>query len=202
MFRFVAIALVFALFAGSFAFVDGRQVTAASAACPPNPSPPNPADPSMILNQPIAGATVTSPVHLAGFARVFEAHVDIQILSASGAVLVETFTMSAEAGPTLAPFSADVPFTVLTPQAGCIRAFAYSPADGTPRSIVQVEVNLSPGTAPTPAAPATPGPITPPSTGSGGLADAEARTFVPFVLAGALLTAVVCVRLRRGGIRP
>jgi hypothetical protein len=174
---------------------------ATTLACPANPDPPNPADPSMILNQPIAGATVTSPVHLAGFARVFEAHVDIQILSASGAVLVETFTMSAEAGPVLAPFSADVPFTVLTAQAGCIRVFAYSPADGTPRSIVQVEVNLSPGAAPTPAATATPGPIAPPSTGDGGLARGTATDSAPFAAIAILLTAAACVSLRRGGIR-
>jgi hypothetical protein len=158
----------------------------------------------MVLNQPAAGASVSSPVHLEGRARVFEAHVDIQILGASGAVLTETFTMSSEAAPTLAPFSTDVPFTVLTAQAGCIRVFAYSPADGTPRSIVQVEVNLLPAAsvAPTPAATAAPGPIQPPATGNGGLAGGGTLDYAPFGAVLALLTAALCVRLRRGGIRP
>jgi hypothetical protein len=160
----------------------------------------------MVLTSPVSGATVTSPVHLTGFARVFEAHVDIQILSASGMVLVETFTMSSEAAPTLAPFTADVPFNVLTAQAGCIRVFAYSPADGTPREVVQVEVNLQPAGAaasptPAPAATATPGPVTPPSTGDGGLTGGGRQAVLPIAFAAALLGSALCVRLLRGGKR-
>ena len=34
----------------------------ATQACPPNPSPPDAADPSMILDQPASGDSVTSPV--------------------------------------------------------------------------------------------------------------------------------------------
>jgi len=156
---------------------------ATSLACPANPNPPNPADPSMILNAPVAGATVTSPVHLEGRARVFEANVRITIYSASGMVLADTFTTAAEAGPVLAPFSADVPFTVLTSQAGCIRVFEESAMDGSPRNVVQVEVNLSPGAAPSPTP--TPAPVMPPSTGDGGLA--ESRFSFPAALSVAIL---------------
>jgi hypothetical protein len=155
----------------------------------------------MVLSQPAAGATVSSPVHIAGQARVFEAHVAITIYGASGMAIAETSTLASEAGPTLAPFATDVPFTVLIDQPGCIRVWEPSAMDGSPRNVVQVEVNLkAPATSPT--VTPTSGPITPPSTGDAGMADAETRTFVPVVLAAVLLTAVVCVRLRRGGIRP
>ena len=198
MFRLLFLASLFVLLV--FAALPGH-VAEATQPCPANPSPPDAADPSMILNQPAAGDTVTSPVHIAGLARVFEANVRITVYSASGMVLEDTFTTAAEAGPTLAPFEADVAFTVLTEQAGCIRVWEESAADGSPRNVVQVEVNLSLGAAPTPAETATPGPIAPPSTGDGGLPHGSATDFAPFAAIAILLTAAACVSLRRGGIR-
>jgi hypothetical protein len=150
----------------------------------------------MILNQPVAGDTVTSPVHIEGLARVFEANVRITLYSASGMVLEDTFTTAAEAGPALAPFEADVPFTVLVEQAGCIRVWEESAADSSPRNIVQMEVNLSPGAAET--ATPTPAPLEPPSTGDAGLASGGvAAVTLPAVLAIALLLGVLTVAARR-----
>jgi hypothetical protein len=181
MFRPLVIAS-FLAFATLVALPGGR-VAQATQPCPANPSPPDAADPSMILNQPAAGDTVTSPVHIAGLARVFEANVRITVYSASGMVLEDTFTTAAEAGPTLAPFEADVAFTVLTEQAGCIRVWEESAADGSPRNVVQVEVNLSPA-----AAEATPTPalVTPPDTGDAGLA---AGGFPPVAAFAAMIAA-------------
>jgi Cu-Zn family superoxide dismutase len=128
----------------------------AAGACPPNPSPPDPADPSVIVDTPASGARVTSPVAISGRARVFEAHVSITIFGQSGAVLADTFTMAAEAGPALSPFAASVPFSLATEQPGCIRVFESSARDGSPVNVVQVPVTLAPG-------------VTPPSTGDAGL---------------------------------
>ena len=141
----------------------------ATLACPANPSPPDPADPSMILNVPASGDSVTSPVHVSGLARVFEANVRITVYSASGMVLEDTFTTAAEAGPVLAPFEADVPFTVVTEQSGCIRVWEESAQDGSPRNVVQVEVNLSTGADEPPVPMLFEDPVTPPSTGDAGL---------------------------------
>jgi hypothetical protein len=141
----------------------------------------------MILNVPSAGDTVTSPVHVEGLARVFEANVRITVYSASGMILEDTFTTAAEAGPALAPFEADVPFTVLVEQAGCIRVWEESAMDGSPRNVVQVEVNLSPeGPVETPTP--TPAPVTPPDTGDAGLASGGID---PVSVAAALLAAVL-----------
>ena len=135
-------------------------ITSARAAdvCPANPSPPDAGDPSVIVDAPTAGATVTSPVTISGKARVFEANVRITIFDAAGNVLVDTFTTASEAGPVLAPYTASVAFNTANQQQGCIRVFEESAQDGSPRNVVQVEVNLAP-------------PTTPPQTGTGGLQD-------------------------------
>jgi hypothetical protein len=131
---------------------------AGTGVCPENPSPPEPANPSMVLHVPAEGATVTSPVTVTGLARVFEANVRITIYNASGAILTDTFTTAAQAGPVLAPFSAAVPFSVSATQKGCVRVWEESAQDGSPRNVVQHEVTLSTGA------------IAPPSTGDAGLA--------------------------------
>ena len=126
--------------------------------CPANPSPPDAADPSIVVDTPVDGATVSSPITIAGKARVFEAVVSITIFDAGGNVLADTTTMASEAGPTLAPYSAAVPFTTPQTQQGCVRVFEASAKDGSPVNVVQVEVVLAP-------------PTKPPSTGDAGLRD-------------------------------
>jgi Immunoglobulin-like domain of bacterial spore germination len=132
-------------------------VSAEEAACPRNPDPPDRSNPSVIVNTPVAGQRVTSPVLISGRAAVFEAVVSITIFDASGRAIVNTTTMTSE-GFVLSPFSKRVPFTVSREQAGCIRVFEASAKDGSPTNVVQVEVILAPGPRP-------------PSTGDGGLAD-------------------------------
>jgi len=136
----------------------------------------------------MVGDTMTSPAHISGPARGFEANVRITIYSASGMVLEDTFTTAAEAGPALAPFAADVAFGVLSEQAGCIRVWEESAQDGSPRNVVQVEVNLSPGAA---AATPTPAPVTPPDTGDAGLAAPGTGTVTTVTVIVAILLALL-----------
>jgi hypothetical protein len=150
----------------------------------------------MILDEPMMGDSVTSPVHISGLARVFEANVRITIYSASGMVLEDTFTTAAEAGPALAPFAADVAFSVLSEQAGCVRVWEESAQDGSPRNVVQVEVNLSTGMAAESTPTATPGPVTPPDTGEAGLPGAGSG-MPPAVLVAAMLVLGSTLLLRR-----
>lgn len=127
-----------------------------SAVCPANPSPPDAADPSIIVDQPSDGDNATSPLTIAGDARVFEANVRITLFDAAGSVLEDTLTTAAEGAPALAPFATEIDFDVDKETPACVRVFEESARDGSPRNVVQVEVNLGPAT-------------TPPSAGGGGL---------------------------------
>jgi hypothetical protein len=153
--------------------------SAEQAACPRNPSPPNPASPLVIVDTPIAGQRVTSPVLISGRANVFEAVVSITIFDANGRAIVNTTTMTSE-GFVLSPFSTRVAFTVSREQAGCIRVFESSPKDGSPINVVQREVILAPGPRP-------------PSTGDGGLADrgSDGHSESLLGLAGGIMIAVL-----------
>lgn len=164
----------------------GGASAAGTGVCPENPSPPDAADPSIIVEAPAEGARVTSPVTVSGRARVFEAVVSITIFDAAGSPLVETFTMASEAGPALAPFSAQVPFTVSQEQKGCIRVFESSAQDGRPVNVVQVEVTLAP-----------PG-VSPPSTGDAGLGNREGADNLTLYAVGAtMLLGATALALRR-----
>jgi hypothetical protein len=153
---FFAALLALAMFTRSAAYAQ-------AGACPANPSPPDAADPSMILDTPADGASVSSPVTVSGKARTFEANVRITIYDASGAVLVDTFTTAAEAGPVLADFSESVAFSVASEQAGCVRVWEESAQDGSPRNVVQVQVTLQGPATPTATSTAAASPTPPPT---------------------------------------
>ena len=140
----------------------------------------------MIVDTPAAGDTVTSPVTVSGRARVFEAVVSITIFDANGNIIADTSTMASAGGPSLAPYSADVPFTVSQMQQGCVRVFEASAKDGSPINVVQVEVNLAP-------------PTRPPSTGSAGLrTDTSKDNHIGLYAAGALaIVGAVALALHR-----
>jgi hypothetical protein len=124
----VLMALVVAL-AGQ----EGPPAFAQEGSCPPNPSPQDPANRRIIVDTPVAGQRVTSPVLISGTAAVNEGNVRISIFDAAGNTIADTFTDGG--GPFQPePFSATVPFTVSAEQPGCIRVFEPSERDGGPPS--------------------------------------------------------------------
>lgn len=142
-----------ALSRGAGFFVVARDATAipvplavSPSPCPLNPGPVNPLDPSMVVQSPGNGATLSSPLTVTGSARVFEATVSLRLLDTDGAVLTETFTTAAEAGPALAPFTGAVPFDVAASTPACLQVFEESARDGSQRNVVQIGVILSPAT--------------------------------------------------------
>lgn len=112
--------------------------------CQANPSPVDASDPSIIVTAPSANAAVTSPIHVTGQARVFEATVSLTLFNASGGELVSTTTNAAE-GQTLSAFSADVAFSVTSDTPACLWVFEASAQDGSPRNVVQVPLTLRAG---------------------------------------------------------
>jgi len=115
------------------------------------------AEPAIILEQPVTGARVTSPVTVRGQANVFEGHVNIRVLDSRFRKVGEGFGMAAMGE--YAPFTAEVAYRVSADQWGYIDAFWISPKDGAEVDKVTVKVYLRRGgVAPTPTPTPTPGP--------------------------------------------
>jgi hypothetical protein len=161
-----------ALFALTLAAVPlAGPAHAQQGACQTNPDPVDAADPSVIVDAPTSGATVTSPLHVEGQARVFEAVVSLALYDADGDEIVATTTMSAE-GQVLSDFSTDVAFSVTADTPACLWVYEVSAKDGSPVNVVQVPLTLrAAGT-------------TLPPTGSGGATDAA--PYALFAIAAAL----------------
>jgi nitrite reductase/ring-hydroxylating ferredoxin subunit len=102
------------------------------------------------LQSPATGATVTSPVRIAGTANVFEATVNYRILGAGDQVLAEGFTTATCGSGCRGRFSVQVPFTVDREQPGLIQVYDQSAKDGSEENLVSIPVTLAPAAVPGP----------------------------------------------------
>jgi germination protein M len=98
----------------------------------------------IIVDEPQAGASVTSPVTIEGSANVFEATVTIRIVTNDGEQLVETFTTATCGTGCRGDYSVDVDFKVDERTAATIEVFESSAEDGSPLHTVSVPVTLLP----------------------------------------------------------
>jgi hypothetical protein len=99
---------------------------------------------------PARGASVTSPVRIAGTADVFEATVNYRILGGHQEVLAEGFTTAACGSGCRGRFSVRVPFTVDREQPGLIEVYSSSAKDGSETSLISIPVTLVPPRVPSP----------------------------------------------------
>lgn len=100
--------------------------------------------PPILVQTPTIGQRVSSPVTVAGLARVFEATVSIRILDADGGEIARTFTTATCGGPCRGEYSASVTYGVDSEQPGTIEAFEASAVDGSPGNVVRIPVTLVP----------------------------------------------------------
>lgn len=122
----------------------------------PSPSPtpdagvcqenPDPATPEfVVVDEPSAGESVSSPVTVSGEVLAFEATYQIGIFDTAGDPIVETF---GTAGPgevgELAPFSIDVEFTVTEATPVCLWVYEQSARDGSAIHVEQIPLTLLP----------------------------------------------------------
>lgn len=99
--------------------------------------------PQILIESPLPGDAVTSPVRVRGTANVFEANVSLEVRDESGSVLLETFTTATSGNGTrgtfdtrLAPSGAEGTITIV--------AFEASAEDGRPLHETRVRVALAP----------------------------------------------------------
>lgn len=101
--------------------------------------------PAIVVETPAPGATVSSPVTIAGTAQVFEATVTVIVLDAEGAELARDFTTATCGTGCRGDYSTELAFEVDQEQAGTIVVQDDDAAGtGTPPHQVEVPVTLSP----------------------------------------------------------
>ena len=98
--------------------------------------------PQILIESPLAGDSVRSPIRLRGTANVFEATVSIDVRNARGAILERTFTTATSGTGTRGTFDTrvDVPG-----RAGDVTVVAYeaSAKDGSQLHVVEVPLELT-----------------------------------------------------------
>lgn len=99
--------------------------------------------PQILIESPLPGDTVASPMRLRGTANVFEANVSIEVRDETGTVILEAFTTATSGTGTRGTF--DTKLSLPTASGSLtIVAFEASAEDGRPLHAVDVRVTLEP----------------------------------------------------------
>jgi hypothetical protein len=98
--------------------------------------------PQILIESPLPGDTVRSPIRLRGTANVFEATVSIDVRDASGKLLKRTFTTATSGNGTRGTFDTEL---ALPDREGHVTVVASesSAKDGRPLHVVEVPLELS-----------------------------------------------------------
>ena len=99
--------------------------------------------PQILIESPLPGDTVTSPIRLRGTANVFEATVSIEVRDGTGTVVHEGFTTATSGTGTRGTFDTTLPVPGLEGTMTIV-AFEASAEDGQPLHVVDVQVTLAP----------------------------------------------------------
>ena len=98
--------------------------------------------PQVLVESPLPGESVSSPIRLRGTANVFEATVSLEVRVAADEVILETFTTATSGTGTRGTFSTELelpdaegPVTIV--------AFESSAEDGLPLHVFRVPVTLT-----------------------------------------------------------
>jgi immunoglobulin-like protein involved in spore germination/sporulation and spore germination protein len=100
--------------------------------------------PAILVESPLIGSKVSSPVTVSGTANVFEATVSLRILDENGHEIARTFTTATCGTGCRGDYSVAVPFNVDHQQRGTIEVFESSAKDGSPINVVDIPVILTP----------------------------------------------------------
>ncbi len=99
--------------------------------------------PAIVVDGPVIGASVSSPVAISGTADVFEAMVSYRILDENGKIVAQGTTMASCGTGCRGDFSVHVSYVVAHDQRGTIELFEASAKDGSPTNVVDVPVTLT-----------------------------------------------------------
>ena len=99
--------------------------------------------PQILVESPLPGDSVTSPIRLRGTANVFEATVSLDVRDDAGKRILQTFTTATSGTGTRGTFDTMLP---LPGREGTVMVVAYeaSAKDGRPLHVVEVPLKLEP----------------------------------------------------------
>ena len=100
--------------------------------------------PAILVQRPLIGTEVSSPVTISGTADVFEATVSIAVLDAEGTEIASGFTTASCGTGCRGTYSTTVAFTVDRIQAGTVRVYEASAEGGQPINVIDIPVILVP----------------------------------------------------------
>ena len=100
--------------------------------------------PDIWVDRPAFNAAIGNPAHITGNADVFEATFRIAILDGKGAPLADEQVMATCGTGCRGTFDVTIPYVVAKAQYGTLRAYNLSAADGSPESVRDYRVWLTP----------------------------------------------------------
>ena len=100
--------------------------------------------PDIWVDRPAFSAAIGNPAHVTGNADVFEATFRMSILDATGKVIADVQVMASCGSGCRGTFDTTIPYAVTKGQYGILRAYNPSAKDGTPESIRDYRVWLTP----------------------------------------------------------
>jgi hypothetical protein len=98
--------------------------------------------PAILVEAPLIGARVSSPVTISGTANVFEATVSLRIRDANGKVIARGFTTATCGTGCRGTYSTTLSYTVDHEQHGTIEVFESSAKDGSAINVQSIPVTL------------------------------------------------------------
>jgi hypothetical protein len=99
--------------------------------------------PAILLESPLPGEVVTSPLTISGTANVFEAQFHVTITDPEGLIIAEQDVKASAGTGTRGTFSASVLFATSRSGLGAVIVDEPSAKDGTPTNVVEVPVRMS-----------------------------------------------------------
>jgi hypothetical protein len=100
--------------------------------------------PDIWVDRPAFNAAIGNPAHITGNSNVFEATFRIAILDAGGKTIADEMVMATCGTGCRGTFDVTIPYTVSKGQYGILRAYNLSAKDGSPESIRDYRVWLTP----------------------------------------------------------
>ncbi len=99
--------------------------------------------PVILIESPAIGDVVTSPITVTGTANTYEAVFQIQVIDAGGHAILTQRVQATSGTGTRGTFSSAITLPADLHGAATLRAFEYSPKDGSPINTVEVPITVS-----------------------------------------------------------